>query len=99
MRNFFLRTLRVLGNFLWNLLQETGRGLGRLFFLTLESLGHGMARILRFLAPWVLGVGVLWYSLEYQPELFNKILTLFIMAWGFKIMVGGLLPKKQGGRK
>ena len=97
--NNFLRWLgrasQTLFGFLWTILQEVGRGLGRLCFLILEGIGHGIASALRVAAPYLIGSGVLWYVFTYQPELFNGILTLAIMAFGLRLIVGKTFGRRN----
>lgn len=76
--------LALLRVFLWEPLVEVVRGLGR-----------GVGDLVRAIAPWVIGAGVIWGVLVYKPELFQMALVLVIMVWGFKIMVSGLKPTRK----
>ena len=91
LQRFFLAILRFSGT----ILQESGRGLGRLCFLIFEGIGHGLARVLRFSAPYLIGGGTLWYVSKYQPEFFVQALALVIMVLGFKVMMKGIFGKKS----
>ena len=102
MRNFLVRALRGLGrgflavlNLLWDILQEVGRGVGRLLFLVLEGIGRGLADFLRRLAPWVAGGALAIGIFKYQPELAEAGLTIIIMMAGIWLMVRGAFGRKK----
>lgn len=87
------RGLRAAGlailSLLWEVIVEIAQGLAR-----------GASDALRRMMPWVLGTIAIWGLLVFAPELFQQLLVLAIMIYGFKIMLRSFAPapKKKKGR-
>jgi hypothetical protein len=105
MRNFLTQVLRGLGRMiraffylLWEILQEVGRGIGRLLYLILEGIGQGLAVFLRRLIPAIAGVAGFWLVFKYQPELFESLLALGIIILGIWIVIRPLRRRPRSKR-
>lgn len=73
-------------------------GLGRAFFLILEGIGRMLARAFGFLAPIIIGGGVLWWMFKNKPALLEEILTFAIFIGIVWIIFQGIrssAPKKN----
>lgn len=87
------RGLRAAGlailNLLWEALTEIVRGAAR-----------GTGSLLQRAMPWVVGTLAVWGLMVFAQELFQQLLVLGIMIYGFKIMFKSFnppAPKKKKG--
>jgi len=69
--------------------------LGDLVRIVLTEIVQGVGTALGAIAPYLAGVGVLWYLDRYQPESFSQILTFVIIALVFWILVRSFRRKKR----
>ncbi len=61
----------------------------------LRGAGQGLEQLVRIVAPWAFaGLGI-YAGLVYVPELIHAILTLMVVAYGFRLIIKGSSQKKK----
>lgn len=91
-----------MGNFWRGLVRYSGqffrwffRLVGDLLGIVMREVASGIGAVAKVSAPYVIGAGVAWYLCEYQPQLFQQILTLVVMAFGLRILWKNFFPKRK----